>query len=128
MSGKKKDDTDKPLPNKRVFINNVDTYQGSSFARYLSRCLIGASLEPVEDEEEIDDEDEDREPVIPTEGVYEIIGTIKDKTSKVDVTVVKEVINSDGKEHLYECIVNCDYIIYDITDDVSQVCMNNFNY
>ncbi|KAK7483563.1 hypothetical protein BaRGS_00025237 [Batillaria attramentaria] len=88
------DDPDKPK-SKRLFINHVDQYQGKNLAKYLSRCVVGASLEEAEEEE--DDRD----------------------TPKPEC--VKELILFENKDQLYEHLVECDVIVYDITEDPDQI-------
>ena len=64
------------------------------FHQFLSQCVVGASLEEIEEEEEdaASVASGDAGPVLPKEGCYEVIGTVKDKHSpKPDF--VKELIN-----------------------------------
>jgi hypothetical protein len=62
--------------------------------QYLSQCVVGASLEEVDDEEE-EAEEEDGEPKeeVPKTGVYEIVGTVKD-SSKPKPDFISEVIQA----------------------------------
>lgn len=116
------DETSKlPPQSKKVFLNNVDSYQGKHFAKYLSQCVVGASLEEVDDEEE-EAEEEDGEPKeeVPKTGVYEIVGTVKD-LSKPKPDFISEVVQFSNKEELYERAMQCDIIIYDITEDSDQI-------
>ncbi|ELU08844.1 hypothetical protein CAPTEDRAFT_225393 [Capitella teleta] len=53
-------------------------------------------------------------------GCFEIIGTMKDRTQpKPDF--VKEIINYETKNQLSEYLIECDIIIYDITEDPDQI-------
>jgi len=48
----------------------------------LSRCVIGASLNEIEEEEEAETEVDDESKVtLPVEGTYKIIGTLKNKAN-----------------------------------------------
>jgi hypothetical protein len=62
--------------------------------QYLSQCVVGASLEEVDDEEE-EAEEEDGEPKeeVPKTGVYEIVGTVKD-LSKPKPDFISEVVQA----------------------------------
>ncbi|KAK7104086.1 adenylate kinase 7-like [Littorina saxatilis] len=112
------DEVDKPK-SKRIFINHVDQFQGKNIAKYLARCVVGASLEEPEEEE-------DNASVtssvleIPKEGCYEVIGTLKDR-EKPKPDFVKELILFENKDQLYEYLVECDIIVYDITEDPDQI-------
>lgn len=58
--------------------------------QYLSRCVVGASLEEPEEEDDARSTGSFIQP--PKEGCYEIVGTTKDKTvEKPDY--IKELIN-----------------------------------
>ena len=62
--------------------------------QFLSQCLVGASLEEIEDEEEdaASVASGDLGAALPKEGCYEVIGTVKDKNSRKP-DFVKELIN-----------------------------------
>ena len=133
--------------------------------QYLSQCVVGASLEEIEEEEE--DNESVSSDIIPVakDGCYDIIGTLKDRTNpKPDF--VKEIIQVtfihgllkvytfvsdlyihihiytgiydyainqflhihslfpwqyETKEQLYEHMIECDIIVYDITEDPDQI-------
>lgn len=118
----RKDETspaDELVTSKRVFINHVDQYNGLNIAKYLSGCVIGATLDEEENEEKRSDDGE-LSFIGSKEGCYEIIGTVKDDmTLKPDF--VLEFINSARKDDLYEYLLSCDIILYDITRDVKQI-------
>lgn len=113
------DDPDKPK-SKRLFINHVDQFQGKNLAHYLSRCVVGASLEEAEEEEGDDVSVTSSIIEKPKEGCYEIIGTLKDR-EKPKPDFVKELILFENKDQLYENLVECDVIVYDITEDPDQI-------
>ncbi|XP_060581787.1 adenylate kinase 7-like [Ruditapes philippinarum] len=113
------DDGDKPK-SKRLFVNQVDQFQGKNLSKYLSRCVVGASLEEPEEEDDAKSTDSFIPP--PKEGCYEIVGTTKEKGPNVQKPdYVKELVNFDNKDQLYEFLVECDVIVYDITEDPDQI-------
>lgn len=80
---------------------------------------MGASLEEPEEE---DDARSTSSSFVaaPKEGCYEVVGTVKNReTEKPDFC--KEVIKFDNKDQLYEHLVECDIIVYDITEDPDQI-------
>lgn len=101
-----------------MFINHVDQYQGLNLSKFLSRCVVGASLEEPEEEDDAKSTDSYIPP--PKEGCYEIVGTTKDRAA-TKPEFVKELINFDNKDQLYEILVECDVIVYDITEDPDQI-------
>ncbi|XP_074647604.1 adenylate kinase 7-like [Tubulanus polymorphus] len=113
------DDLEKPK-SKRLFINSVDLYQGQNLAKYLSNCVVGVSAEEGEEEEEDAKSIDSGIIPPPKEGCYEIIATLKNKDApKPDF--VKEIINYQSKEQLYEHLFECDVIVYDITEDPDEI-------
>ncbi|KAK2150919.1 hypothetical protein LSH36_382g01056 [Paralvinella palmiformis] len=110
---------DEKPKSKRVFVNCVDSYQAKNIAKYLSQCVVGASLEEAEEEEE-DNESVASGFTPPKEGCYEIIATMKD-SSLPKPDFVKEVIQYETKEQLYEHMTECDIILYDVTEDPDQI-------
>merc|ERR1711963_470864 len=112
------DSGEKPK-SKRIFINHVDQFQGKNIAKFLSKCVVGASLEEAEEEE---DNASVTSSVLdaPKEGCYEVVGTLKDR-EKPKPDFVKELILFENKDQLYEHLVECDIIVYDITEDPDQI-------
>ncbi|XP_064601852.1 adenylate kinase 7-like [Liolophura sinensis] len=107
------------LTSKKLFINQIDQYQGKNLAKYLSSCVVGASLEEAEEEEDAKSVDSSFVPGS-KEGCYEIVGTVKDKDQQKP-SFVKELIQYENKDQLYEQLVECDVIVYDITEDPDQI-------
>ncbi|KAK9300199.1 hypothetical protein QLX08_007043 [Tetragonisca angustula] len=121
----------------RVFINHVDSYHGGKLVDLLSdRVYInpqGADLEE-EGEEELDEEDLADEETLRQKDdpvrlkdlkdlskKYEVIGTISDpeRSAPEDVAVIiKDARNRDA---LLQELMKCGIVIYDITEDQSQV-------
>jgi len=112
------DSGEKPK-SKKIFLNHLDSFQGKNIGKFLSRCVVGASLEEAEEEE-------DNASVSSSimeksrEGCYDIVGTLKDR-NKEKPDFAKEVILFENKDQLYEYLVECDIIIYDITEDPDQI-------
>uniref|UniRef100_A0A1I8IWJ0 Nucleoside-diphosphate kinase n=1 Tax=Macrostomum lignano TaxID=282301 RepID=A0A1I8IWJ0_9PLAT len=105
----------------RIFVNHVDEYQGYHISKYLSQCAVGATLEDNEEEEEEAGSVLSGDfPVKPKEGCYEIHGTLK-KTEAKQPEFVKEILSYDTREQMYEHLVECDVIVYDITQDPDQI-------
>ncbi|XP_059158597.1 adenylate kinase 7-like [Physella acuta] len=105
------------IRSKKIFLNHLDSFQGKNIGKYLSRCVVGASLEEVEEE---DNQSQTSLFEKTKEGCYEIVGTLKDK-EKPKPDFAKEIITFENKDQLYEYIVECDIIIYDITEDPDQI-------
>ncbi|XP_050405998.1 adenylate kinase 7, partial [Patella vulgata] len=117
-SSQDQDAGDKPK-SKRLFINQIDAFQGRNTAKYLSHCVVGASLEEAEEEDDAKSVDSSVIPP-PKEGCYEVVGTTKTRDySKPDY--IKEIIQYDNRDQLYEQLVECDVIVYDITEDPDQI-------
>ncbi|XP_010710179.1 adenylate kinase 7-like [Meleagris gallopavo] len=62
---------------RRIFLNHLDSYCGRSIGEYLSSCVVGASLESVEGEEEESENHLEAEVSRRRkEGLYQIVGTL----------------------------------------------------
>lgn len=60
--------------------------------KYLSRCVIGASLNEIEEEEEAETEVDDESKItVPVEGTYKIIGTLKNRAN-TQPAFVEEIV------------------------------------
>ncbi|KAJ8045225.1 Adenylate kinase 7 [Holothuria leucospilota] len=103
---------------KRIFINNVDSYQGKTISKFLSHCIVGSSLEELEEEEDAASIHSDGIP--PKEGTYKIIGTLQDPT-KEKPDWVQEIIDVSQKEQMLEHLSECDIVVYDITESEEQI-------
>jgi len=58
----------------------------------LSHCIIGASLNEIEEEEEVETELEDESKItLPVEGTYKTIGTLRNKANPKP-TFVEEIV------------------------------------
>ncbi|XP_066468320.1 adenylate kinase 7 isoform X1 [Tiliqua scincoides] len=107
----------------RIFLNHLDTFAGSNIGKYLASCVVGASLDEIPEEEE--EEDEGRSvveisPTKPKEGIYQVVGTLsKEESKKPDFAL--EAYTTHSREELLARLLECDVIIYNITEDAKQV-------
>ncbi|KAM4625927.1 adenylate kinase 7 [Polymixia lowei] len=107
--------------NKRVFINNIDSYASKHIAKILSACVVGASLVPG-DETEFEEEDESStsQPDHSKERTFQIVGTIVNKSQEKRPYVLEEYFQLKREELLLQ-LMDCDVIIYNITQHADQV-------
>uniref|UniRef100_A0A8C6Z900 Uncharacterized protein n=1 Tax=Nothoprocta perdicaria TaxID=30464 RepID=A0A8C6Z900_NOTPE len=87
-----------PVRSQRVFLNHLDSYCGRG---YLSKCVVGASLEEVGEEEEEEESTSDAEVPNskgghkPKEGVYQVVGTLsKAEANKPSFAVETYAVSS----------------------------------
>ncbi|KAG8514326.1 Adenylate kinase 7, partial [Galemys pyrenaicus] len=124
----------------RVFINLLDSYSSGNIGKFLSNCVMGASLEEITEEEEEEDESKS---VIPDasvakikEGTFQIVGTVsqpENARTKFAVetyhvagsfwqqTTVNFLLQAISREDLLMRLMECDVIIYNITENQQQV-------
>ncbi|XP_020343290.1 adenylate kinase 7 [Oncorhynchus kisutch] len=107
---------------KRIFINNVDSYASTCIAKFLSACVVGASLVET-DEPEVEEGEErlskDDHPKV-KDGTFQIVGTIANKNERRPSYVLDEYFQLK-REELLERLMECDIIIYNITEDADQM-------
>ncbi|XP_054684691.1 adenylate kinase 7 isoform X2 [Grus americana] len=92
-----------PARSRRVFLNHLDSYSGRSIGEYLSRCIVGASLESIEEEEEEEEDENNSAAEVssrPKEGVYQIVSS---------------------REELLSHLLECEIVLYNITEDANQI-------
>ncbi|XP_021148183.1 adenylate kinase 7 isoform X1 [Columba livia] len=93
----------------------------SCILQYLSRCVVGASLESTEEEEA---EDENKSAVevssMPKEGVYQIVGTLSEPESTKPY-FAEETYAVSSQEELLSHLLECDIVLYNITEDTNQI-------
>ncbi|KAM9432425.1 adenylate kinase 7 isoform 1-T1 [Salvelinus alpinus] len=103
---------------KHIFINNVDSYASKCIAKFLSACVVGASLVET-DEPEVEEGEErlskDDHPKV-KDGTFKIVGTIANKNERRPSYVLDEYFQLK-REELLERLMECDIIIYNITED-----------
>lgn len=68
------EETKSVVESRKIFINNLDSFNGRNIAKYLSKCVVGASSEPNE-EEAVGEEEKSNG--IKTDNTYKICGTVK---------------------------------------------------
>ncbi|XP_057883132.1 adenylate kinase 7 isoform X2 [Melospiza georgiana] len=104
---------------RRIFLNHLDSYCGRSIGKYLSTAVVGATLESAEDEEEGEDNEP---PVDPTSAgeTYEIVGTLSNPES-ADLQFAKETYAVSSREELLSHLLECEIVLYNITEDISQI-------
>ncbi|XP_009100590.3 adenylate kinase 7 isoform X3 [Serinus canaria] len=103
---------------RRIFLNHLDSYCGRSIGKYLSTCVVGATLESPEEEEE--GEENDSADPSSTGETYEIVGTLS-KPESADLRFAKETYVVSSQEALLTHLLECDIVLYNITEDAKQI-------
>ncbi|NXK06479.1 KAD7 kinase, partial [Herpetotheres cachinnans] len=111
-----------PARSCRVFLNHLDSYCGRGIGEYLSRCVVGASLESIGEEEEEEDESNSvaEVSVRPEEGVYQIVGTLS-KAGSTKPCFAEETYAVSSQKELLSHLLECEIILYNITEDANQI-------
>uniref|UniRef100_UPI00398E31B9 adenylate kinase 7 n=1 Tax=Pristiophorus japonicus TaxID=55135 RepID=UPI00398E31B9 len=113
--------TPEKIRSKRIFFNHLDSFVGTHAGRYLSNSMVGASLEePVDAEEQNEEEAETEKSMTPTKGTYQVVGTLSKPDAK-EPDFAFEIFSFDSREQLLEYLMDCDIIIYNITETTEQV-------
>ncbi|XP_041332085.1 adenylate kinase 7 [Pyrgilauda ruficollis] len=107
-------------PGRRVFINHLDSYCGRSVGEYLSTCVVGATLESPEEEEEGDENDSAVGVPTTTREIYEVVGTLSTPES-ANPPFAKETYAVSSREALLSHLLECEIVLYNITEDASQI-------
>ncbi|XP_059355072.1 adenylate kinase 7a [Carassius carassius] len=94
---------------RRVFLNNIDSYSSKYIAQFLSSCVVGKSLDDEEEEEE------DKHELSSGDTRFQIVGTVKNKEAKKHSFALEEYW-SLSREELLQCLMQCDVIVYNITE------------
>ncbi|XP_063998071.1 adenylate kinase 7 isoform X2 [Pogoniulus pusillus] len=112
--------------NRRVFLNHLDSYCGLNVGEHLSKCIVGASLENIGEEEEENEEEENEinssaeVSSEPKEGTYQIVGTLS-KPESVKPYFAEEIFANSSREELLSHLLECEIILYNITEDANQI-------
>ncbi|KAJ7403039.1 poly(A) polymerase alpha [Pitangus sulphuratus] len=112
-----------PPRGRRVFLNHLDSYCGRTIGEYLSRCVVGASLEKEEEEEEEEEDEEEEKAVeVPSspEEVYEIVGTLS-KPGSTKPRFAQEIYAVSPRDELLNRLLECEVVLYNITEDADQI-------
>nr|XP_025963460.1 adenylate kinase 7 [Dromaius novaehollandiae] len=115
-----------PARSQRVFLNHLDSHCGRGVGEYLSKCVVGASLEDLEEDEGEDENTSDAEVSNlkggqrPKEGVYQVVGTLsKVESNKPSFAVETYAVSS--RDELLSHLLECEIILYNITEDANQI-------
>ncbi|KFQ82436.1 Adenylate kinase 7, partial [Phoenicopterus ruber ruber] len=94
----------------------------SCILQYLSRCVVGASLESIGEEEEEEDENNSAAEFSsrPKEGVYQIVGTLS-KPESTKPRFAEETYAVSSQTELLSHLLECEIILYNITEDANQI-------
>ncbi|XP_022431564.1 adenylate kinase 7 isoform X4 [Delphinapterus leucas] len=116
--------TEKVIRIQRVFINLLDSYSSRNIGKFLSNSVVGASLEEITEEEENHDEDKSAVPEASSanlkEGTFQIVGTLSTLETPCPNFAV-ETYYAISREDLLMHLLECDVIIYNITENPQQV-------
>ncbi|XP_026976649.1 adenylate kinase 7 isoform X4 [Sagmatias obliquidens] len=116
--------TEKVKRIQRVFINLLDSYSSRNIGKFLSTSVVGASLEEVTEEEEKHDEDKSAVPEASSanlkEGTFQIVGTLSTLETPCP-NFAMETYYAISREDLLTHLLECDVIIYNITENPQQV-------
>ncbi|KAF1445664.1 Adenylate kinase 7, partial [Pygoscelis papua] len=93
----------------------------SCILQYLSRCVVGASLESTEEEEEEDENNSAAEVSSrPKEGVYHVVGTLS-KPESTKPCFAEETYAVSSQKELLSHLLECEIVVYNITEDANQI-------
>nr|XP_046269451.1 adenylate kinase 7 isoform X2 [Scatophagus argus] len=96
----------------RVFINNIDSYASKCIAKLLSERVLGAPVDPEEEEGVTTEHSGVR--------TFHVVGTASDRSE--DRPYVQEEYSKPlNREDLLSKLMDCDVVIYNITQHADQV-------
>ncbi|XP_014857505.1 PREDICTED: adenylate kinase 7 [Poecilia mexicana] len=98
---------------KRVFINNIDSYSSRNVAKFLCKAVLNAMDEEEEEEEEEGEEGHLNQ-------AFQVVGTVSNLSDELPPHILEEYCHP-GKEELLSKLMECQVIIYNISQDADQV-------
>ncbi|KAM9804437.1 adenylate kinase 7-like [Neosynchiropus ocellatus] len=108
---------------KRVFINKADSYSSKYISKFLSELVIGENLASSgEEEREKKKRDGEKDQRIfghTGAAAFHVCGTVGAQSE--DATWLKEQYHQPSKEQLLLNLMECDVIIYNISQDCQEV-------
>ncbi|ELK01190.1 Putative adenylate kinase 7 [Pteropus alecto] len=117
--------TEKVMRIQRVFINLLDSYSSRNIGKFLSNCVVGASLEEITEEEEEEDENKSMMPEASSprlkEGTFQVVGTLSTPPREPEPDFAVETYRAISREDLLMRLLECDIIIYNISENPQQV-------
>ncbi|KAM9376147.1 adenylate kinase 7 [Pholidichthys leucotaenia] len=95
----------------RVFISEVDLYASRHLAKLLCECVVGQPANSDTDGEVS---------TVSRPGVFQVVGTISDPVQEDKLSVLEHYFRLD-REELLPKLMDCDVVVYNITQDAKQV-------
>nr|KAF6482977.1 adenylate kinase 7 [Rousettus aegyptiacus] len=96
--------TEKVTRIQRVFINLLDSYSSRNIGKFLSNCVVGASLEEITEEEEEEDESKSAMPEASSprlkEGTFQVVGTLSAPPREPEPDFAVETYTAISREDL----------------------------
>ncbi|XP_072895393.1 adenylate kinase 7 isoform X2 [Hemitrygon akajei] len=109
------------IRSKRIFLNHLDSFVGRYVGKYLSNSVVGSSLEELNDDEEQNEEETESAKSVPLpQGTYRIVGTLSNPEAKKP-DFAFETFSFETRDELFNCLQDCDIIIYNITEAAQQL-------
>ncbi|XP_072221945.1 adenylate kinase 7 [Leuresthes tenuis] len=107
---------------RRVFLNNIDSYSSGNIAKFLCESVTGAPAEEEEEEEEEEEDEEEEEQGSHLSGgaAFQVVGTVSDRSNEGRPHVLEEYLHP-GRDELLSHLMDCDVVIYDVTQHADQV-------
>ncbi|KER27480.1 hypothetical protein T265_05508 [Opisthorchis viverrini] len=102
----------------RIFLANLDQYDCQHIANHFSQSLV-SSAEKDEDNETLEEETVMKEAINGGER-YEVCGTLSSPSAEKP-GFVKEIFKNERRKDLYDRVITCDYIVYNIKDDENLI-------
>nr|XP_020459736.1 adenylate kinase 7-like isoform X2 [Monopterus albus] len=105
-------DKKQKIRQKRIFVNDVDRYSSKHIAEFLSTCISGEEFEDAEAEETL---------ASPRgEPAFQIVGTVSSSSKDETTGFLLEQYVSPTRDELLECLLQCDVVVYNISESGTQ--------